>query len=177
MGLSYKWLQYRVDCSGQCTNVTTFSANSSAFDFGLQYDVPGDSSVRLGAAVRNVGTRLHINEGEDASALPTRIEIGVSYKLGFVAKYVSDVDVRTAADLISNEHADHPSGRFGADVTYQKTVHLRGGLLANDTDGAKAAVGFGLSTGKLIFDIARTFGGQSEDSGKTPTYVSLRFTF
>ena len=55
-------------------------------------------------------------------------------------------------------------------MTYQKTVHLRGGWIANDTDGANAAVGFGLGTGRLVFDIARTFGGLSEDAGKTPTY-------
>ena len=56
-------------------------------------------------------------------------------------------------------------------------MHLRGGYIANDTDGANAAVGFGLGTGRLLFDIARTFGGFSEDAGKTPTYVSLRFVF
>ncbi|HEY0241602.1 MAG TPA: hypothetical protein VGC52_02955, partial [Gemmatimonadaceae bacterium] len=94
-----------------------------------------------------------------------------------IAKYVSDVDVRIAGDIIATETADDPSARIGADLTYQKTVHLRGGYIANDTDGANAAVGFGLGTGRLLFDIARTFGGLSEDAGKTPTYISLRFLF
>jgi len=79
--------------------------------------------------------------------------------------------------VIATKSADHPSARFGADVTYQNTVHLRGGYIINDADGAKAAVGFGLGTGRLTFDIARTFGGLSEDAGKTPAYVSLRFSF
>ena len=69
-----------------------------------------------------------------------------------------------------------PPPRFGIDVTYSETVHLRGGYIVNDTDGANAAVRFGLGTGRLLFDIARTFGGLCEDAGKTP-YISLRFVF
>ena len=177
LGVTYKRLQYRVDCSGQCANVSTFSATSSAVDFGAQYDVPGDSSTRIGIAVRNIGTKLQVNDREQADPLPTRVEAGLSYKLAFIAKYVSDIDVRVAGDVIGTETAEDVSARVGADLTYQKTVHLRAGYIANDTDGAKAAVGFGLGTGKLLFDIARTFGGLSEDAGKTPTYISLRFTF
>lgn len=177
LGMSYKRLQYRVDCSGQCANVSTFKATSSAVDFGAQYDVPGDSTIRLGASVRNIGTKLQVNDREQADPLPTRIEVGASWKLNFIAKYVSDIDVRIAGDVIATKSADDPSARVGADLTYQKTVHLRGGYIANDTDGANAAVGFGLGTGRLLFDIARTFGGLSEDAGKTPTYISLRFIF
>ncbi|MDO8503057.1 MAG: PorV/PorQ family protein [Gemmatimonadaceae bacterium] len=177
LGVTYKRLQYRVDCSGQCANVSTFSATSSAVDFGAQYDISGDSPMRIGAAIRNIGTKLQVNDREQADPLPTRIEVGLSYQLGFLAKYISDVDVRAAADVIATKTADDPSARLGVDLTYQKTVHLRGGYIANDADGANAAIGFGLGTGRLLFDIARTFGGLSEDAGKTPTYVSLRFVF
>ena len=177
LGVTYKRLQYRVDCSGQCANVSTFSATSSAVDFGLQYDIPGDSGARVGVAVRNIGTKLQVNDREQADPLPTRVEAGASYNLAFISKYVSDIGLRVAGDLIGTETADDVSARIGADLTYQKTVHLRGGYIANDTDGANAAVGFGLATGRLLFDIARTFGGLSEDAGKTPTYISLRFTF
>lgn len=177
IGFTLKRLQYRVDCSGQCANVSTFSASSSALDFGAQYDLPGDSTVRFGAAIRNIGSKLQVNDGEQADPLPTRIEVGLSYDLNFIKKYVSDVGLRVAGDIISTKSADQPSGRFGADLTYENTVHLRGGYILNDVDGAKAAVGFGLGTGRLTFDIARTFGGMSEDAGKTPAYVSLRFNF
>jgi hypothetical protein len=177
LGLTFKRLQYRVDCSGQCGDVTTFSATSNAVDFGAQYDIPGDNAVRLGAAIRNIGTRLRIDDQEEADRLPTRIEVGLSYRLGVVRKYVSDVDIHLAGDIVADESADDPSARLGADLVYQNTVHLRAGYLANDTDGANAALGFGLGTGRLLFDIARTFGGLSEGAGKTPAYVSLRFIF
>ncbi len=177
LGVTLKGLQYRVDCSGQCANVATFSATSTALDLGMQYDVPGDSSIRLGAAVRNVGTKLKVNDREGGDELPTRIEVGLSYQLTFVRQYVSDVEVRLAGDIIAAKNADDPSARLGADFIYQKNVHLRAGYIANDADGANAAVGFGLGAGRLLFDIARTFGGLSEDAGKTPAYVSLRFLF
>ncbi len=177
IGANFKHLQYRVDCTGQCVNVSTFSAGSSAVDVGAQYEVPGDSTIRFGAAIRNMGTKLKVNAGEVADPLPTRIEIGASYGLSFISRYVSDVSVQVSGDGIATRSADQPSARFGADLTYENSVHLRGGYLINDADGATAAVGFGLETGRLTFDIARTFGGLSEDAGKTPAYVSLRFTF
>jgi hypothetical protein len=177
LGLSYKRLEYRVDCSGQCANVSTFSAGSNAVDVGAQYDIPGDSALRFGVAVRNMGSKLQVNDNEPADPLPTRIEMGLSYGLGFIQQYVSDVDVRVAGDVIAAKNADQPSARLGADVTYDKSVNLRGGYIANDPNGAKEAIGFGLVTGRLTFDISRTFGGGSEEAGKTPAYISLRFSF
>ncbi len=177
VGATLKELQYRVDCSGQCTNVSTFSASATAIDVGAQYDVPGDSTIRLGFAVRNMGSNLQINEGAGADPLPVRMDLGISYNLVFIQKYVSDVGAQLAADVITDKSANHASGRFGADVIYQNTVHVRGGYILHDSGGAKASVGFGLVAGRLTFDIARTFGGLSEDAGKTPAYVSLRFGF
>jgi hypothetical protein len=177
LGLTYKRLEYRVDCSGQCANVSTFSAGSNAVDVGAQYDIPGDSTLRFGVAVRNMGSRLQVNDNEPADPLPTRVEMGLSYGLGFIRQYVTDVDIRVAGDVIAAKNADSPSARLGADLTYEKTVNLRAGYIANDPNGAKEAIGFGLVTGRLTFDISRTFGGGSEEAGKTPAYISLRFTF
>ena len=176
-GVTYKRLQYRVDCSGQCTNVSTFTATSSAVDFGLQYDVPANSQLTIGAAVRNVGTRLQVNDSEQADPLPTRIEVGAEYNLPFIAELVADTELRIAADVVSDKDIDHPAARIGADLAYEKNIHLRGGYVANDANGARTALGFGVVAGRLMFDIARTFGGLSADAGQTPTYLSLRYLF
>ncbi len=176
-GVTYKRLQYRVDCSGQCSNVSTFRAVSSAVDFGFQYDVPTESALTLGAAVRNVGTRLQVNDREQADPLPTRIEVGAEYKLPFIAALVADTEVLIAADAVADRNVDHPAARIGADIAYEKNIHVRAGYVANDANGARAAVGFGVATGHLMFDIARTFGGLSADAGQTPTYFSLRYLF
>lgn len=176
-GVTYKRLQYRVDCSGQCTNVSTFSATSSAVDFGMQYDVPSDSQLMVGAAVRNIGTRLQVNDSEQADPLPTRIEVGAEYKVPFIAALVADTELRIAAAVVSDKDIDHPAARIGADLAYEKNIHLRGGYVANDANGARTALGFGVVAGRLMFDIARTFGGLSSDAGQTPTYLSLRYLF
>ncbi|MDP9178588.1 MAG: PorV/PorQ family protein [Gemmatimonadota bacterium] len=176
-GVTYKRLQYRVDCSGQCTNVSTFTATSSAVDFGMQYDVPSDSQLMVGAAVRNVGTRLQVNDSEQADPLPTRIEVGAEYKVPFITALVADTELRIAAAVVSDKDIDHPAARIGADLAYEKNIHLRGGYVANDANGARTALGFGVVAGRLMFDIARTFGGLSSDAGQTPTYLSLRYLF
>ena len=62
-------------------------------------------------------------------------------------------------------------------MTYEKNIHLRAGFVGNDANGARTALGFGIGTGHLVFDIARTFGGLSADAGQTPTYLSLRYLF
>lgn len=176
-GVNYKRLQYRVDCSGQCTNVSTFTATSSAVDFGFQYDLPTESPLTVGGAVRNIGTRLQINDREQADPLPTRIELGAEYVLPFIGALVADTEVRIAADVIADKNIDHPAARIGADIAYEKNIHVRAGYVANDANGARTALGFGIAAGRLMFDIARTFGGLSADAGQTPTYFSLRYLF
>jgi len=176
-GLTYKRLQYRVDCSGECMNVPTFTASSNAVDFGFQYDVATESPLTLGAAVRNIGTRLQLNDREQADPLPTRIEVGAEYKLPWIAALIADTEVRIAADVVADKNVDHPAARVGADVTYEKNIHLRAGYVEHDANGARTALGFGIGAGHLVFDIARTFGGLSADAGQTPTYLSLRYLF
>lgn len=176
-GITYKRLQYRVDCSGQCSDVSTFTATSSAADFGVQYDLPTDSPLTLGVAVRNLGTRLQVNDREQPDPLPTRIEAGAEYRLPFVAALIADTEVRVASDVIADRNLNHPAIRLGADIAYEKNIHVRGGYVANDVNGARTALGFGIATGHLMFDIARTFGGLSADAGVTPTYLSLRYLF
>jgi len=176
-GFTAKRLWYRVDCSGVCTNVSTFTATSNAADLGVQYDVPTASPLTLGIAVRNLGSKLQINDREEADALPTRIDVGGEYELPFIAALIADTEVRVAAGVVSDRDLNHAAIRFGADVAYEKNIHLRGGYIANDANGAPTALGFGIAAGHLMFDIARTFGGLSADAGQTPTYLSLRYLF
>jgi len=56
-------------------------------------------------------------------------------------------------------------------------VHLRAGWGTADTEASGPSVGFGITAGKLSFDIARTFEGLSADAGEPPTYFSLRYNF
>jgi hypothetical protein len=176
-GATYKRIQYRVDCSGQCANVSTFSATSSAADVGAQYEVSSATPLTIGLAVRNLGTRLRVSDTDPANDLPTRLEAGASYVLPYINRIVAETEVRVSGAIVTTKTFDEPAARIGAEMTYQKNVHLRAGYVARDADGAAAALGFGLGSGRLVFDIARTFGGLSADSGETPTYFSLRYLF
>lgn len=176
-GISYKLIQFRVDCSGQCANVATFAASANAVDVGMQYQLLGPAPMMFGLAVRNVGSRLKVDERSAPDPLPTRVEAGVSYPVALVKKYVSDIDVRLAAAVATDRNFGDAAARVGADVVWQNQVHLRGGYAARESNGAGAALGFGLVAGKLEFDIARSFGGLSSDAGQPPTYFSLRYLF
>jgi hypothetical protein len=104
--------------------------------------------------------------------------VGAEYKLPFIAKLVADTEVRIAADIIADKNVDHPAGRIGADVTYEKNIHLRAGFVRQRRKRrAHGALGLESAPAHLVFDIARTFGGLSADAGQTPTYLSLRYLF
>jgi hypothetical protein len=175
-GITYKIVQLRLDCSGGCSGIPTVSASSSALDAGVQADLTGIVPVHLGAAIRNVGPRLQVNDKAQADPLPTRIQVGATYDIPHAAK---DVTLRLATDVLGDVHLESPSLRIGATATYRGKAYLRGGYLMDrgDGDGDGPAIGFGLSTGSLVADIARVMRGFSAEADKAPTYFSLRYLF
>jgi len=179
-GITYKVLQFRLDCSGLCPAGASFSATTSALDGGVQYDLAPRLPVAFGAAVRNLGPRLQVNDSPQSDPLPARLQVGVLYRIRGVERYARDTEVHVSGDLIDQLHVDQPSTHVGADVVWQKRVHVRAGYVfrLDDADeGGGPAVGFGLVAGSLVFDIAREFQGLSADAGEAPTYLSLRYLF
>jgi hypothetical protein len=179
-GITYKVLQFRLDCSGLCPAGATFSTSTSALDVGLQYELSPRIPVAIGAAVRNLGPRLQVNDSPQSDPLPGRVQFGVLYRLPGVERYARDTEVHVTGDLIDELRVDEPSTHVGADVIWQKRVHVRAGYVFRPDDrdeGAGPAVGFGLAAGSLVFDIAREFQGLSADAGEAPTYLSLRYLF
>jgi hypothetical protein len=178
-GITYKIVQLRLDCSGGCAGIPTVSASSSALDAGIQADLTGILPVHLGAAIRNVGPRLQVNDKDQADPLPTRIQFGAAYDVPNMNKVAKDVAVRVTGDVLGDVHFDVPSLRLGATASYKQKAYLRTGYLFDrgDSEGDGPAIGFGLSTGSLVVDIARIMRGLSADSGQPPTYFSLRYLF
>ena len=177
-GATYKLIQLRVDCSGQCASVGPEVESSRAVDLGAQYETEVGAPLTLGIAVRNLGGRLNSRETNQRDPLPTQVEAGLMYRLKFIDHYVKDTELRTAASYINSRAFGGKSIRLGTDVMYQGKVHLRAGYVGHDRRGdASASLGFGLQSGSFVFDIARTFGGLPADNGQTPVYVSLRYLF
>jgi hypothetical protein len=170
-------LQFRVDCSGVCPPSSSFVATTSALDFGAQFPLGNLAPATLGVAVRNVGPRLQVNDNPQSDPLPTRLQIGATYRLGLVERYAKDTRLDLSGDLIDQVRLSDPSARVGADLTFQKKLHARLGYVFDGSEAGGPSIGLGLASGGLVVDIARLFQGLSADAGQAPTYFSLRYLF
>ena len=178
VGLNYKIVQVRFDCSGECSSVGPDVESSRAVDLGAQYQIAVGAPLTFGAAVRNLGGRLNSKGTNARDPLPTQVELGALYRLKFIDHYIKDTELRAAASYINSRAFGGKSVRLGTDVTYQGKVHLRAGFVGHDRRGsASASLGFGVQSGGFVFDIAGTFGGLTAENGQTPVYVSLRYLF
>ncbi len=71
-GIAYKLIQVRGDCSGACANGPTATGTPHAVDVGLRYVFPAFPLV-IGAAVRNVGFKLQVNNHMITSTLQSML--------------------------------------------------------------------------------------------------------
>ncbi len=176
-GISYKIVQLRVDCSGSCPDIPTFVGSTSALDVGAQLDLRRFIPVTLGAAVRNVGLRLQVNDEEQADPLPTRLQVGAMYRVEAVTREADELGLDLSGDLVGDLGFSAPAARVGADLSWERKVFLRGGYRFDAAESSGASIGFGLVAGSLVVDIARVFDTLSQGTGESPTYLSLRYLF
>jgi hypothetical protein len=179
IGLTAKLLRVGFPCTGDCsfTIGNAASPQTGALDLGAQYLVTGDSLLTLGAAVRNVGFKLQVNDTPQADALPGRLYLGAAAapKWGQLPK---DVRVRAAADLVWRlSDAGTPGLNLGGELSFKERYQLRAGYVVNGATGSGLTFGAGISTGKLQIDFSRMLNDVSQQSGVTPTYVALRYLY
>jgi hypothetical protein len=185
-GISYKLVQFRVDCSGDCRDFPAGTGATHALDFGGQFSVgsgPG-GPLRIGIVLRNVGFRLQVQNNAQADELPTRLAVGAQYELrlrpfaGGTGGTDQRFDVKLAADLDSPwGQAGQPETRVGVDVGYQKLVRVRAGYAFVQDGLGGPSVGFGIESGSLGVDLARAFLAGSDLQVESPTFFSFRVTF
>jgi hypothetical protein len=177
-GLTYKVLQFRFDCSGECPEFQPQQSSSSALDAGVQYDIPIGFPLSVGASVRNVG----LGRGDSPSGdqdLPTRVQVGAMGTYVIPRTLADDAAITLAFELLDEWPARRPLPRVGAEFSWESSVFLRGGYVIEsaDTEGGGASLGIGFMVRRLTIDFARSFSGLSADAGQAPTYLSLRITF
>src|SRR6266702_2058066 len=182
LGINYKLVEFRVDCSGDCRDFPGGQGVTNGVDIGGQLAVGADGALRVGVAVRNIGFKLQVNNRDQADALPARLVIGALYRVGLrgdASGGGSDrLDVKLAADV------DSPWGsygesqmRLGVDVGYQRLLRVRWGY-AFVRDGVSGpSVGMGLETGTIGVDLARTFLSSADFVADNPTFFSFRLVF
>jgi hypothetical protein len=178
-GLTYKLVQFRIDCTGPCPDIS-FSATTSALDLGAQFMIKQSLPLVIGVAARNVvGLKLQVNDSDQSDPIPARLQVGVQYRIDLPPTIAPETAVRLAFDLADGVHVGNPAPRFGADIAFRERFHVRGGYAveASSSEAGGPSIGLGLSVGNLVFDVARILTGLSADAGKAPTYLSLRYLF
>lgn len=181
-GVSYKLVQFRVDCSGDCRDFPAGTGATHALDFGGQFSVGPGGPLRLGVALRNVGFRLQLQNQAQADELPTRLAVGALYELrlrpGTGRALDQAFDLKLAADVDSPWGQVGPSEtRVGLDIGYQRLVRVRAGYAFVQDGLSGPSLGLGVESGSLGVDLARAFLTGSELQVESPTFFSFRVTF
>jgi hypothetical protein len=186
LGLSYKLVQFRVDCSGDCRDFPSGQGTTHALDVGGQFRLGAGGPLRVGVVLRNVGFKLQVQNRAQADPLPTRFAVGALYRVplpgsgenGSVTAADERLDLKVAADV------DSPWGRvgqsemrFGVDVGYQRLVRLRAGYAFVQDGLSGPSIGLGVESGSLGVDLARTFLTGSDLQVENPAFFSFRVTF
>lgn len=183
-GVSYKLVQFRVDCSGDCRGLPAGQGTTHAVDLGgqLRVGAGGGGPLRVGVALRNVGFRLQVQNQAQADPLPTRLAVGALYQVRLRARDGGDpnerFDVKVAADVDSPwGHAGQSEMRVGVDVGYQRLLRLRAGYAFVQDGLSGPSVGAGVESGSVGVDLARAFLTGSDLQVDNPTFFSFRVTF
>jgi type IX secretion system protein PorV len=181
-GVSYKLVQFRVDCSGDCRDFPAGTGATHAIDLGGQFRVGPGGPLRVGIALRNIGFRLQVQNQAQADPLPTRLAIGAQYDVHF--RPPSGATLNEAFDLKLAADVDSPWGqvgqsetRVGLDVGYQRLVRVRAGYAFVQDGLSGPSVGLGVESGSLGVDIARAFLTGSDLQADNPTFFSFKVTF
>src|SRR3989449_7577161 len=184
LGVSYKLVEFRVDCSGDCRQVPAGRGVTHALDIGGQFTVGPRGALRDGAAGRNVGVHRQANNRDQADPLPARVVVGAIYPVSFRPLPGGGdgdrFDVRFAADIDSPwGQVGSPQMRFGADLGYQRLVRLPGGYafaggsarLTGPSDGP------GITGGDSRAHLASPFRPGAGLVTPNPTFISFRVAF
>lgn len=177
-GITFKMVQHREDCSGTCPP-TQPTAKSYAVDVGVQYDLHRLIPVTFGAALRNVGPPIQVNDSPQSDPLPRRLQLGVEYRYSVPAETMKDTEVRVELDVLSDLKFGTPRPRLGAEVGFQKRAFIRGGYVATTrgSENGGPSIGIGYATRAVALDLGRVLTGFSADAGEAPTHLSIRILF
>jgi len=181
-GISYKLVQFRVDCSGDCRDFPAGTGATHALDLGGQFTVGPGGPLRVGVALRNIGFRLQVQNQAQADPLPTRLAVGAQYEVRLRPATGRGLDqafdVKFAADVDSPwGQVGQSETRLGVDVGYQRMVRVRAGYAFVQDGLSGPSVGLGIESGSLGVDLARAFLTGSDLQADSPTFFSFRVTF
>ncbi|HWP37416.1 MAG TPA: PorV/PorQ family protein [Gemmatimonadales bacterium] len=174
VGLNYKFIQFRHDCSGDCALFPSVTGTTHGLDIGMQYGFGPTDALRLGAAVQHAGFPLQLENRDQADPLPTRVQMGAAYRVQLPR--VEGTEAASVQLLVDVQEAwgsyRDPDLRVGAELTYGESVQLRGGYAWLQSESRGASIGAGFRLGRAILDFARIF--YATGTFDEPVHLSLR---
>jgi hypothetical protein len=179
LGLTYKLLQFRVDCTGDCSNVPTATGTTQAVDVGVRYVANGWVPFVVGVSLKNLGFDLQVNNRAQADPLPTRIVVGVSAEVLRPAPGTEGLDARVLADVQGTigQGSLGPVPLVGVETGVGETLRLRGGYAFLNSAAKGPSIGVGIKFGSIAFDLARAFFSSQDVGDKEPVHFSFRVIF
>ncbi len=178
VGVNYKLVQFRQDCSGACispgaTRIQSIVGTTQAFDIGLIFRGAATTGLSLGGSIRHAGFKLQLENRDQADALPTRLQIGGTYGFLVTDTGAGEVVTKLLVDFEGKlSRFNNGDLRVGVEMAYAEAAFLRAGYSFIDGATAGPSVGVGLVFEKVALDFAKAFfrTGSFED----PLFVTLR---
>jgi hypothetical protein len=174
LGVSYKLIQFRQDCQGDCGPIRDLTGTTHAVDVGAQVAIGAHDAFRLGIALQHAGFALQLENRDQADPLPTRLGLGAAYQLPLRAMGASQaVDARVLVD-VQDQWGEYGSvdARMGIEVAYGGAAFLRAGYAFLPSGTGGASLGFGLRLEQFAIDLARVF--YQANAFDDPVYLGFR---
>ena len=176
VGVNYKHYSRGISCTGNCTDLPTWSQATTAIDLGGQVRVFRDSTLYVGFSLRNVGPKLQVRDSPQADPADGSMDVGLTWRPR-IQSLGPDAELKLATDVVKSVVDPGLGLRVGADIGWQHTLHASAGYVYGGSDEPGPTIGVGATTGRLRIDIARLMSTNSADANSPPTYLSLRVMF
>jgi len=174
-GINYKLVQIVFNCDGLCSGSQSFTRTTSAFDFGLIYEM-SVVPIALGASVRHLGFPLKGLTQEDP--LPTRVRIGMAWHI--IAPNASNqlFGLALAMDLEDQwRDVGNPDVLLGTEFGVGQIVFLRAGYAFIESGLGGPSLGLGVTYDWFYVDFSRGFDDVTTATGDEAIQLSFGVTF
>jgi hypothetical protein len=176
-GFNYKFYQFRVGCSGSCSE-QALTTTAHAVDLGLRYSPRQVPTLQIGALVSNLGFAPQSAQAQDGDLLPLRLRLGIAYEvLGHLLPELP-VAAWLAFELEDSWRTPgSPTPSFGIELNADEMVFLRAGYVPGNGTGTGTAVGIGISYTRFIISVAKAFGTPFTENDAEAVQVSFGIGF
>ena len=174
-GVNYKLVQIVFNCDGLCTGQQSFTRTTSAFDFGLIYEL-GVVPIALGASVRHLGFPLKGLTQEDP--LPTRVRVGMAWTIIAPSTTNQLFGLALAMDLEDQwREIGNPDVMLGSEFGVGEIVFVRAGYAFLDSGLGGPSLGLGVTYDWFYIDFSRGFDDITTATGDEAVQLSFGVTF